>query len=169
MTLITPQTPYGYTIFCDDVRHEVSGKFTFVGVYQAEMIVSGTLPAQLPKFVLCINYREKPGESTENVQLQIYMPEDSSDSPSMKLDVPVEHFRQAATEPLNLIDAESSPIISGQFIVEIVPLKIKKEGHIKVRALRGEAKYALGALLIKASQRDSTDPAASVVQLAPQG
>lgn len=34
--------------FCDDIRHEIGGKFTLVGCYSGEMIID-KLPAVLPK------------------------------------------------------------------------------------------------------------------------
>lgn len=40
--------PYGVTIFCDDVREEVSGKQTLVGVYGPELHYTGGFPAKLP-------------------------------------------------------------------------------------------------------------------------
>jgi len=39
------------TIFCDDIRHEVAGKVSYIGVYSGRLLVP-TFPATLPK--LCI-------------------------------------------------------------------------------------------------------------------
>lgn len=40
-----------FTIYCDDIRQEVAGKSTFVGVYGGEMIVP-KFPAILPNFFI---------------------------------------------------------------------------------------------------------------------
>lgn len=43
--------PFGTTTFCDDIRQEVGGKLTFVGVYTEDMVVvTDELPAMLPTF-----------------------------------------------------------------------------------------------------------------------
>ena len=53
------------TIYCDDIRHEVSGKLSYIGVYSTSMIVA-SFPVTLPK--LCVSVRiispiQKPIES----------------------------------------------------------------------------------------------------------
>lgn len=42
--------PYGTTIFCDDIRQEISGKHTLVGCYMNEMNFNGPAPGMLPVF-----------------------------------------------------------------------------------------------------------------------
>lgn len=51
-------TDYNFTsIFCDDVRHELNGKFSLMGIYTGDMYVP-VFPIALPKicayFVLCV-------------------------------------------------------------------------------------------------------------------
>lgn len=41
------------TLFCDDIRHEVGGKLSFIGVYSAVLFVS-TFPITLPKLCLFV-------------------------------------------------------------------------------------------------------------------
>ena len=41
---------HGLTYFCDDVRFEVNGKRTFVGVYGRNLVVEGETPVHLPLF-----------------------------------------------------------------------------------------------------------------------
>ena len=45
---------YIQSIYCDDIRHEVSGKVSYIGVYAGEMIIPH-FPATLPK--LCVSTR----------------------------------------------------------------------------------------------------------------
>jgi hypothetical protein len=42
------------TIFCDDIRHEVGGKLSYIGVYSGRLLVPG-FPLSLPK--LCVAVR----------------------------------------------------------------------------------------------------------------
>ena len=51
-----------FTLYCDDLRHEMSGKTTIVGVYGSELIVA-ELPAVLPAFFIVTHVwtpRDKP-------------------------------------------------------------------------------------------------------------
>ena len=48
--------PYGYTIFCDDIREEVGGKFSYMGRYFTEMLIPGAIPAVLPRLAAAVNF-----------------------------------------------------------------------------------------------------------------
>ena len=49
MKIASPSTPTGSTIFCDDIRYEINGKVTLVGVYAADMVLPNDFPVTLPK------------------------------------------------------------------------------------------------------------------------
>ncbi len=42
------------TIFCDDIRHEVGGKLSYIGVYSGQMFVP-SFPITLPKLCLALS------------------------------------------------------------------------------------------------------------------
>jgi len=42
------------TVFCDDIRHELGGKLSYIGVYSGMLLVP-TFPATLSKFCLAMN------------------------------------------------------------------------------------------------------------------
>lgn len=46
--------PYGVTIFCDDIRTEVGGKNTYVGVYQRDLNAVSELPFVLPSLCAAV-------------------------------------------------------------------------------------------------------------------
>lgn len=43
---------YGVTHFCDDIREEVGGKTSYMGVYSQHMVVIGLAPIRLPKLAI---------------------------------------------------------------------------------------------------------------------
>lgn len=43
-----------HTIFCDDIRQEVGGKLSYIGVYSEKMLVS-PIPSVLPKLCLALS------------------------------------------------------------------------------------------------------------------
>lgn len=50
------------TVFCDDIRHEMGGKFSYIGVYTGRLFVP-TFPITLPKLCLAMSVvtsAEKP-------------------------------------------------------------------------------------------------------------
>ena len=58
--IIEPKPPYGYTIFCDDIRQEVNGKTTHVGIYAGEMSIVSEGNAVIPQLCALLVYRDLP-------------------------------------------------------------------------------------------------------------
>lgn len=58
-------------IFCDDIREEVGGKFSYMGIYTGDMIMGG-LPAILPKLCIAANVVTPVDDPFERLQLNIY-------------------------------------------------------------------------------------------------
>nr|WP_321482871.1 hypothetical protein [uncultured Cohaesibacter sp.] len=46
--------PTGYTIFCDDIRQEISNKLTLVGCYGSEVVFRNEAPTVLPAFAAMV-------------------------------------------------------------------------------------------------------------------
>jgi hypothetical protein len=143
--------PFGYSIFCDDIRVEIDQKLTFVGAYSAAMVVHGQFPATLPKLGFSITLFE-PIElakaRTEEVIVNIYLPNDPDDKPTFTINLPpnpdqVElDERECANEDGPLLMIMNANLISA-------PLVIKGPGLIKVRALYGGKVIRLGSLKVK--------------------
>ena len=145
MKSVAPSTPYGYTIFCDDVRQEAGGKTSYMGVYKGKLLVNSTLPASLPKFFFVINYFERPNESAEPVTLHVYMPSDADGTPTFSAELPLDSVR---SQKLELETPDSDPLIGLITIVEITPFELKSDGRIRVRAYRGDLEIRLGTLAV---------------------
>jgi hypothetical protein len=62
----------GFTIFCDDIRRELGGKITLVGIYRAEMLIQGKLPIVLPKLGIAILLQTPVERPLQRLRLMIY-------------------------------------------------------------------------------------------------
>jgi hypothetical protein len=148
MTPVEWPSPYGYSLFCDDLRREEGGKITLVGLYGSEMIVHGSVPTALPKLALVVTYSERLGESDDPLELLVYFPGDSDDAPTHRLPLAadlVEGFRKRRVSELELDD----PRLIMRLDAVFSPILIKQEGHIKVLMIRGDTEIRLGALRIR--------------------
>jgi hypothetical protein len=144
MTVIPPTTPYGYTIFCDDLRQETNGKFIYIGVYTSDIIIFGNPPILLPTFVAAITYRERPGESDVPVKIKMFLP--GVDDAAAELDLSVAAMRSAQfSSETKGEDRMHSAFVS----IRTSPLLLRQGGLIKIRAYRGEDEIRLGALEVK--------------------
>jgi hypothetical protein len=144
MTVIAPATPYGYTIFSDDLRQEANGKLIYIDVYIADIIIFGTPPTLLPTFVAAITYRERPGERDAPVKIKMFVP--GSDDAAIELDLPVAIMRSTQFAPE--IEGEDG-MYSSLTPIRASPLLLKQEGLIKIRAYRGDDEIRLGTLAVK--------------------
>jgi hypothetical protein len=149
MKVVEWSSPFGYTIFCDDIRQEIAGKFTLVGVYGLEMTVFGTLPTRLAKLALSVAYVERIGESEEPLELLVYVPGDADDAPTLRAPVPEDkltQFRHVKVPPY----VGETPWTMLTFQVAFSPIELKQEGALRVRMIRGDEEIELGALRIRA-------------------
>ncbi len=155
-TLIKRQSPWGDTLFCDDVRLEEGGKFTIVGMYPSgDIVLHGPLPALLTKLCMLISYWESPGESDEPVKIVITLPGDEPDSPAATIDLPMDQMRKIA--PPNDSDARD-PFLGARANIALAPVVIRQLGRIRVRAFRGEKEIPLGALMVKQAPEFASPP-----------
>lgn len=134
---------HGHTVFCEDIRQEVGGKVSFMGVYQGALQVHTRFPAAIPRFVFAISYLQRKSVFQPKVALRIYLPGDEDEKPSIESNV------DGPAVP----DVADLPGVDDQFIlmradVALAGLTIKEPGVIKVRAFRDGTLYPLGSLAV---------------------
>src|SRR5450759_1276936 len=80
---------WGFSLFCDDIRHELGGKTTIVGIYQIDMIYPPEVvfPLVIPKFGIFVKYYETPGALKNDLNLRVYFPGLEKDKPVV--DIPI--------------------------------------------------------------------------------
>ena len=153
-------TASGYVIFCDDIRHELQNKNSYMGVYRSELYAPEPFPYNLPKFAMSINYiedREPP--STGPVTVKIYLPGDSDGHPSIETDLPVEDARNQPIPPIFHNIPLSERRLGITFDLILAPLTLQREGEIKVRAYRGDEEIKLRTLVVQGPPASSQSPA----------
>ncbi len=85
--------PVGFTIFCDDIREEASGKISFIGAYDTAMVIHVAFPATLPKFGFHIRIYEPANLAIERdfpIKIGVYLPGDAEDQPSLSNVLPAD-------------------------------------------------------------------------------
>jgi len=135
-----------FTIFCDDIRDEVGGKVSFIGVYQSRsMFIHGTFPVTIPKFGFAVHYAQKKEIFVQPNALRIYLPGDDPEKPSIEAEFPrVEDALKSQARS----SETSTPFIVAMARFVVAPLVINQPGTIKVRAVQGDEMIRLGALRV---------------------
>src|SRR5262249_51349701 len=140
---------WGTTIFCDDIRAEIGGKATLVGIYTSDLVVHAPFPFVMPKFGLWISYFEVPSSISGDGKLRVTFPGD--EMPSIETDVPMDQLRSQAVQKLP--EKEEDPEVDRwlHLLMPMVfaPLVLRQPGRILVRLHLGESVIRLGTLEIK--------------------
>jgi hypothetical protein len=142
--IINPSLPSGHTIFCDDIRHEITGKITYVGTYGTHLFTP-QFPVTIPKLCCAITFREEP-TSLDKVTIKILQEIDKNETLLSELtyDIP-------SNLPPFVATGDSAPFVAreAKFYVEMGNIVFEGVGKLKVRAFRGDDEIRLGALQIE--------------------
>lgn len=158
--------PYGTVLFCDDVRQEMGGKVSLVGVYNREMaFLPGTLfPVTLPKLGVHISWCEPIDAKNNDLTFQVGMRrfETKPDSPN---DHTILEFRVDITKA----KAEGLPAdLQGQLGVRgqvspgviISPCVLPFPGILRAQAIVDGDIWPLGAVKVYARPAEPNMPPA---------
>ena len=152
--------PSGFSIFSDDIRHEINGKMTLVGTYVGEMNIIGELPARLPMLACLIAFRFIPPDEPITVDCKIILETDAHEEQQLfgaYLELgptPNDHPQE------NPFDRDGT-FAEARIAAQMPGLEIKAPGRLKVRAYMPNGdEVRLGSLRIKISapQKDEDAP-----------
>lgn len=148
-TSIGRTTPCGDTIFCDDIRYEVTGKTTVVGTYASVMLVPVPFPNKV-RLAFRVTYQEHQGESEEPLQLQIYIPGNKLGEPHINLDIPKEMGRDQqptlGLTPPDDFGENPDTLLNMVLNVPQQEIPMESPGRIRVRMKRGDVFVRLGSI-----------------------
>lgn len=142
---------YGYSLFCDDVRDEVSGKVTYVGVYRSQMYIHGEFPAMLSKLAIVVTLFELMDDAAAappKLTLQIHLPGEAGDAPFFEQELDLLEIRRKLEEIRRPppADADGDRFAMANYNCLFSPVMIKQPGMIRVRAIYGDKTLRLGSL-----------------------
>lgn len=138
----------GYTIFCEDIRHEVSGQVTYVGVYTGAVTVP-QFPFTLPKLAMAVHYRQPLDAPRENVRVFVYFGEDETE-PVVEAFLNISEAPPLPAAP-PLGDAKliaATNVVFSPFVVEQMTV-------LKVRAMVGSHRVKLGTVMVIAANEST--------------
>jgi hypothetical protein len=160
--------PHGYTLFCDDVRQEKSGKMIHIGVYGRDLLTYGDFPVALPKFcfVVSVVVPVEKRDMTVGMSFRIYIPGDKEDEPSFVFETdstplppPDPELLKKRPEHFSILEG---PILArANFNFTVSPMILREPGTIKVRGIfnTGDVVY-LGALHVSQAPAGASHPTA---------
>jgi hypothetical protein len=144
---------WGFALFGDDVRAEVGGKLSLMGMYQAELFLPDTipLPTVIPKFVILISYYEIRGALQEDISFKITYGADND--PLMEIPISRKEILSEQAQGTFTPDGASENVerIFGMRLpLALTPFVVSKLGRLRVRAHYSDGKILrLGTMAIR--------------------
>jgi hypothetical protein len=118
------------TLFCDDIRHEVSGKLTFVGVYSSHLFVP-KFPITLPKLCLAVKVISPGSQPLEALSLRIFR----NDETLQKIDVDEQQLATASDSVDQIAESQREGAVqTAQFFLVFSPIQFDAPCTLVVRA-----------------------------------
>jgi hypothetical protein len=128
-------TPFLSTIYCDDIRQEVGGKLSLMGVYNAVMYVP-QFPVTLPKLWIMATYVTAQDNPPKSLKVRVF----KSNEPLADLDAMPEYLQQLANarEPVVAMPDGSQRVIASHMHVCFSPLVLDGPCILRVVAITEE-------------------------------
>jgi hypothetical protein len=154
--IINPSLPSGHVTFCDDIRHEVTGKVTLVGVYQGQIMVNGNLPAIIPQICAVVSLRLPTPTAPLNPIIKIFRSD--QDEPLFYLEADIEAIPNIPmAAPLPNIDPDPINFMQMGIMAQMQGIVISEPCILKVRAFVGDDEIRLGTLQILCGDPEMID------------
>jgi hypothetical protein len=148
------ETPFGSCVFCDDIRQEVGGKLSYIGVYQSIMYVP-SFPIAMPKFGIGVTLNEPKTLALRRdwtTRVRVFLPGDDPVSPSFFMEIPPAHEQIEAIFQVHSAlgeDPDVPPTLQSFMSLVLAPMNLKEAGRIKVRADYNGTLLRLGAMRVE--------------------
>ncbi len=142
------------TLFCDDIRHEVGGKLSFVGVYSGGLLVSD-FPVTLPKLCLSLKVITPIDEPLRSLCLRVF--KDQEIMQEITLD---EEKLVAPSEPLEKLSEEQRQerIYTTQLMLVFSPIQFDGPCTLRVRAQTEDGELRGVGLRVEKTPSLAEDP-----------
>lgn len=129
---------YGFALFCEDVRNEVGGTQSYIGVNPGSMSASG-YPIQIPKMAIVCTFVQDAREEMDGIEFVVFFDAEGQE-PTEMVRVPVEPptDRTPGTVPGRVTKIAAQLMLS--------PVVIGTPGILRARAYRRGEEFKLGAL-----------------------
>ena len=142
---------WGFSLFGDDVRFEMGGKSSLMGIYQSDMVFPNSVrfPIILSKFVIQINYFELVGTIEGDLSFRVTYGSQNTPIAEMAI-LRKDILAMAATIPPPDSSEDSERVFNMRLPIVLSPFNIPEMGRIRVRAHYADGRLLkLGSIAVK--------------------
>lgn len=143
------------TLFCDDIRHEMNGKLSYIGVYSGALLVPA-FPATLPKLCVSVTIVTPVNEPLRSLTLRVL----KDDETLQEIVFDKEQLASASNVFAELNDEERQRRHAQtlQALLAFTPLHLEKACALKVRVLADHTELRGTGLIVDQMPTSSDRP-----------
>jgi len=138
------------SLFCDDIRQEIGGKLTFIGVYNNILYID-SFPAAIPRLGVFLKAIAPSEDAFEAIGFKIWLGENLvAEVPVRPLQPPLDGTMENIKKSLEKKpEVEGGSMMSTIAVIMLSPLNIIEPCALRVRAYDGKGnEYAAPALVV---------------------
>jgi hypothetical protein len=118
------------TIFCDDIRQEIGSKQSFMGVYNADLVV-GEFPVSLIRFCALVKIQFPLDTAAQSILIRIF----DNDTPIAEISAPDGALQAARAAVLQKGEIAEDQTITFSTAIQFAPLNLSQPTVLRVRAI----------------------------------
>lgn len=134
-----------FCTFADDIRHEVNGKISLIGMYQGGMNIGSSLPVVLPQLVITAYINTPVDHPFKDISIDLLL----NDQVLQNLSPPPEAVQDMQDSTPQFSDAR---MITMMMVLKLQPFDVTEEGRLFVRAKLDGAVLEGNALRIRVAE-----------------
>jgi hypothetical protein len=131
-------------LYCDDIRQEVGGKNSYMGVYNSDLVVP-QFPTTLPKLCAQVTLRFPLGVTAREVIVRISM----NEVQLAEVTLPEGELRKALADMTNMESSLENQDVAAALVLQFAPLQLQQPGVMRVLAIVDGRELKGNALTIR--------------------
>ncbi len=136
-------TRFVHVLYCDDVRHEIGGKRTFVGAYNGALLLDA-IPGLLPKLCVVVTAYTPVDQPFKGLSARVFFDEQQLANIELEPDA----LNQATQAALQNADS-TARFVSLQTQFVFVPFAVETQGVLRVVVQTESEELISAGLLIR--------------------
>ena len=132
-----PEPRAFHCLFCDDIRHEIGGKISLIGIYNQDIVFNASPPVTWPKLCIHLTIISSLNDFPEHIEISMHGP---GHEEIAKMEIKPDHkpeFSPDAQKALMSIGLQTNTITFSQ------------EGYIEVWVTTEQEKTRAGRLKVR--------------------
>lgn len=135
---------YLHSLYCDDIRHEINGKVSYVGAYHGQLLVQ-SLPVVVPKLCVAIFAVTPANEPFKKFSLRIL----KNDENLIEQEFSSEQLKQIPDVSGSTSNDKQDKIQVLNFLFQFSPFPIESNMKLRIRADTDQGELKAPGLIIE--------------------